>query len=477
MCMKINYHCLLHLFIVLHSPYVFSIYIKSGDAVNGLLTSTANVVWGVPMLLFYLSTAVMFTVKSKLFQLTKIHKWAGSTVIRILKPSGRKGTENGISQFGAFCSVLAACIGTGNIVGVATAISSGGAGAVFWMCLSAFFGMATSYAENTLGIRYRRKEMGKQRGGAFMYMEHGVKMPNLAKSYAALCLFSSLGSGNMTQANSVSESLLNAFNIPKIITGFAVSVICLLIIKGGVKRIAKINEVVVPAMSIGFLTLSFWIIIKNRRKLPNCFKDIFTKSFAKKSGTAFSGVTAMRYGVARGVFSNEAGIGSSTIIHAEDELSTETEQGYLGAFEVFVDTILLCTITAVSILVSGAFTENSTLFGAELSIAAYAALGEWGKKGIAVLTAVFGFASLVGWSFYGEKSGEIIFSERISKIYKYVYCTISLFGCISSPKLIWALSDITNGLMALPNLFSIIILRNEVNWERKIKNEGVSKLG
>lgn len=429
------------------------------------------------MLLFYLSTAIMFTAKGKLFQLTKIHKWAGGTIIRMLKPSGRKGTKNGISQFGAFCSVLAACIGTGNIVGVATAISSGGAGSVFWMCLSAFFGMATSYAENSLGIKYRIKEGGKLKGGAFMYMEYGVKMPYLAKSYAGLCLFSSLGSGNMTQANSVSESLLNAFNIPKIITGIAVSVICLLIIKGGVKRISKINEIVVPLMSIGFLALSFLTLIKNRQKLPTCFKDIFTKAFMKKSGSAFSGITAMRFGVARGVFSNEAGIGSSTIIHAEDERSTETEQGYLGAFEVFVDTILLCTITALSILVSGVFTENSTLFGAELSIASYAALGEWGKKGIAVLTAVFGFMSLVGWSFYGEKSGEVIFGERISKIYKYIYCVISFFGCISSPKLIWALSDITNGLMALPNLFSLIILRDEVKWERKIKTEVFSESG
>lgn len=429
------------------------------------------------MLLFYLSTAIMFTAKGKLFQLTKIHKWAGGTIIRMLKPSGRKGTKNGISQFGAFCSVLAACIGTGNIVGVATAISSGGAGSVFWMCLSAFFGMATSYAENSLGIKYRIKEGGKLKGGAFMYMEYGVKMPYLAKSYAGLCLFSSLGSGNMTQANSVSESLLNAFNIPKIITGIAVSVICLLIIKGGVKRISKINEIVVPLMSIGFLALSFLTLIKNRQKLPTCFKDIFTKAFMKKSGSAFSGITAMRFGVARGVFSNEAGIGSSTIIHAEDERSTETEQGYLGAFEVFVDTILLCTITALSILVSGVFTENSTLFGAELSIASYATLGEWGKKGIAVLTAVFGFMSLVGWSFYGEKSGEVIFGERISKIYKYIYCVISFFGCISSPKLIWALSDITNGLMALPNLFSLIILRDEVKWERKIKTEVFSESG
>lgn len=427
------------------------------------------------MLLFYLSAAVMFTVQGKLFQLTKIHKWAGGTMARMLRPSGRKETENGISQFGAFCSVLAACIGTGNIVGVATAISSGGAGSVFWMCLSAFFGMATSYAENTLGIRYRRKEAGKLKGGAFMYIEHGVKMPYLAKSYAGLCLFSSLGSGNMTQANSVSESLLSAFNIPKIVTGVFVSIVCLLIIKGGVKRIAKINEYVVPAMSAGFLILSFWTLIKNRQKLPECSKAIFTKAFAKKGGASFSGVTAMRYGVTRGVFSNEAGIGSSTIIHAEDELSTEIQQGYLGAFEVFVDTILLCTITALSILVSGVFTESSTLFGAELSIAAYATLGEWGKKGIAILTAVFGFASLVGWSFYGEKSGEVIFGEKISKVYKYIYCVVSLFGCISSPKLIWALSDITNGLMALPNLFSIITLRNEVKWEKKIRNEDVSK--
>lgn len=425
------------------------------------------------MLAFYLFVALMFTVKSRLFQLTDINRWMGGTLARLFKPQGRKKTTNGISQFGAFCSVLAACIGTGNIVGVASAISSGGAGSVFWMCLSAFLGMATSYAENMLGIRYRRTENGKLKGGAFMYMGHGVKMPLLAKSYAGLCLFSSLGSGNMTQANSISESLYEGFGIPKAMTGLVAAAVCLLIIKGGVKRIAKINECAVPAMSAGFLFLSLWMFVKNRSRLLPCCANIMTQAFSKKSRSKFSGMTAMRYGIARGVFSNEAGIGSSTIIHAEDETSTETEQGYLGAFEVFIDTILLCTITALSILISGVWNVNSELFGAELSIAAYASLGDWGKKGISLLTAVFGFASLVGWSFYGQKSGEVIFGEKLSIIYKYLYCIIAFFGCIISPRIIWSLSDVTNGLMAVPNLFSLIVLRNEVEWEKKIKTSSV----
>ncbi|MGI6746244.1 MAG: alanine/glycine:cation symporter family protein [Acutalibacteraceae bacterium] len=441
---------------------------------NGILNSAANVVWGTPMLLFYLSAAVMFTIKSRLFQLTGINRWMSGTLLRFFKPQKSEKTGNGISQFGAFCSVLAACIGTGNIVGVASAIASGGAGTVFWMCLSAFLGMATSYAENSLGIKYRRKVSGKVKGGAFMYMHDGVKMPGLAKAYAGLCLFSSLGSGNMTQANSVSESLFRGFGIPQAVTGIAVAAICFLIIRGGVKRIAKINEYAVPAMSLGFLSLSLWILLKNRKNLLPCSINIINGAFKKGDKNKFSGKTAMRYGIARGVFSNEAGIGSSTIIHAEDEASSATDQGCLGAFEVFTDTILLCTITALSILVSGVWNEGSRLFGAELSIAAYASVGEWGKKGIALLTAVFGFASLVGWSFYGEKSREEIFKERFSEMYKYLYCSVAFLGCISSPKIIWSLSDITNGLMALPNLFSVISLRNEVSWEKKIRRTGAS---
>lgn len=458
-----------------HSSFHRRIYInEAGDTVNNFISSAANVVWGIPMLVFYLSAALMFTVKSGLFQITGINRWMGGTLARLFKPGAKKSSKNGISRFGAFCSVLAACIGTGNIVGVASAIASAGAGAVFWMCLSAFLGMATSYAENMLGIRYRRTVSGKVKGGAFAYMEYGVKMPLLAKAYAALCLFSSLGSGNMTQANSVSESLYTGFGIPKAATGLAAAAVCLIIIKGGVKRIAKINEYAVPAMSAVFLALSLWVLVKNRSSLLPCCAGIMTKAFAPKNENGFSARTAMRYGIARGVFSNEAGIGSSTIIHAEDEASTETDQGYLGAFEVFTDTIFLCTLTALCILVSGEWSEGSALFGAELSVAAYAVVGEAGKKGIALLTAVFGFASLVGWSFYGEKSGEALFGEKISGIYKYLYCAVSFIGCICSPKIIWSLSDITSGLMAVPNLFSIIILRNEVVWENKIRSEGVS---
>ncbi len=427
------------------------------------------------MLVFYLSAALLFTFKGRLFQIFGMKRWLGKTVGRLFYQSAYQKGNDGISQAGAFCSVLAACIGTGNIVGVASAIASGGPGAVFWMVLSAFFGMATAYAENMLGIRYRHiGQNGTVQGGAFMYMEHGVGMPGMSKIYAGLCLFSSLGSGNMTQANSVSESLYSGFSIPRPLVAIVCAALCLLIMKGGVKRIAKLNEYVVPAMGLGFLVLSACLLLKNKSKILPCSADIFREAFQKKGGV-FSGASAMRYGVARGVFSNEAGLGTSTILHAENQTASAPEQGYWGAFEVFCDTILLCGITALCLLVSGAFSAESPLFGAELSIAAYATLGQWGQKGIALLTAVFGLASLIGWSFYGEKSSERLFSKKRFGAFLYFYAAVAFIGCVTSPKLIWSLADITSGLMAVPNLFSLIVLRNEIEWERKIKTSDASR--
>ena len=436
-----------------------------------ILNAIGSVVWGAPMLLFFLGVAAYFTFKSGFFQIRGIKVWAGATVGSFFSKSAEKKQEKGISRFGAFCSVLAACIGTGNIVGVATAIYSGGAGAVFW--ISAVFAMMTAYAENWLGIKYKsRNKFGETAGGAFRYMENGVKMGGMAKVYAVLCLFSTLGMGDMAQANSVTSSLESEFGISKYITGAFMTVLCFLVIKGGVKRISKFSEITVPFMSAAYLLLSGAVLFINRAEIPASFALIFKEAFSLKALGGFGMFKAMRYGISRGVFSNEAGLGSSTLIHSETENSSPEEQGMWAMFEVFCDTVFLCTVMALVILVSKAPAE---LYGAKLSIAAYSCLGEIGKKGIALLTAVFAFASLAGCSFYGEKSAQYLFGKRAKGVYKTVFLMLSFFGGISAPKIIWAAADIFNGLMAVPNLFSLVVLRKEVEYPKSPKRRTESK--
>ena len=430
----------------------------------GILTAASGVVWGVPMLVFYLVSGVMFTVRCRFIQFTGVREWLFGTLGSVFgKNRRREKSLNGISQYGAFCSVLAACIGTGNIVGVATAIASGGPGCVFWMWASALLGMATSYSENFLGIKYRAAGAdGRVTGGALAYMERGMGMPGLANGYAVLLVMSSLGTGNMTQANSVSEALYSGFGVPVKLTAIIMSLLCLVAILGGVKRIAKLSEAVVPLMCGAFLVLSFAVIFTCRTELPACVRDIFREAFTLKGLYGFGCYKAMRFGVARGVFSNEAGVGTSTFMHSEAESNNPREQGLWGMFEVFCDTIFLCTVTALAILVTGK-NKGTALYGAALSVECYGVIGAIGRKGIALLTAVFAFASLVGWSVYGEKSGEYLLKRKISLPYKLLYSAVAFLGCITSPRLIWSAADVTSGLMALPNLFSVVGLRKQVD--------------
>ena len=440
---------------------------------SGFIEALGGVIWGAPMLTFFLFIGIYFTFKSGFFQIRGIKKIYNTTLKTIFK--NNEATENGISQFGAFCSVLAACIGTGKIVGVATAIYSGGPGSVFWMCISAFISMMTAYSENYLGMKYRfRNKYGKISGGAFQYIEKGVKMKGLAKMYAVFCLLSTLGMGNMAQANSVGASIKTGFNIPTFITGIIAVVICFFVIRKGVKGISKLSEFLVPIMSISYLFLSFGVLFIFKDRIIPMITLIFKEAFSLKALNGFGIFKAMRYGISRGVFSNEAGLGSSTIIHAEAENTTPEKQGMWAMFEVFFDTVFLCTIMALVILVSGSFIPDGELYGAELSVASYGVLGELGKKGIAILTAVFSFASLISCSFYGEKSTEYLFTHRAIKPYKALYLILALIGFIASPQIIWSIADIFNGLMAVPNLFALFIFRNEVefpnNTHRKKRN-------
>ncbi len=427
---------------------------------EGFLSAVGSVVWGAPMLLIFIFTALRFSFNSRFFQIRGLLKMLKSTIGKMFS----KTESNGISQFGAFCSVLGACIGTGNIVGVATAIYSGGAGTVFWMWISALLSMMTAYAENFLGVQYRRKDKyGILQGGAFSYIEHGIKMKGLAKVYAFFSLFSAIGMGNLTQSNSVSESLVIGFDANKYIIGLVISSLCFIIISGGVKRIAKFGTVTVPFMTVAYLFLSFWVLIKFKDNIIPCLLLIFKEAFSLKAINGYGMFKAMRYGISRGVFSNEAGLGSSTLIHAESNNQKGEIQGMWAMLEVFIDTVFLCTITALVILVS-TNASHSNLYGADLSIAAYSSIGEIGRKGIALLTAVFAFTSLSSCSFYGEKSFSYLFSKKYIKLYKSAYIILVFIGSINPPKIIWEFADICNGLMAIPNLFAINCLGKEVEY-------------
>ena len=427
------------------------------------LNAVGSVVWGPPMLFIFIFTALRFSFSSRFFQIRGFFTMIKETLFKMFS----KTENNGISQFGAFCSVLGACIGTGNIVGVATAIYSGGPGTVFWMWISAILSMMTAYSENYLGVSYRRKDKyGVMQGGAFFYIEKGIKMKGLAKVYAFFSLFSVIGMGNLAQSNSVSESLFSGFNANKYVVGFISAFLCFIIISGSVERISKFGTFIVPVMTFTYLILSFMVLVKFRANIIPAASLVFKEAFSLKAINGFGMFKAMRYGVSRGVFSNEAGLGSSTLIHAESNNQKGETQGMWAMLEVFIDTVFLCTITALVILVNKN-NFSSQLYGADLSIAAYSTIGEIGRKGIAILTAVFAFTSLSSCSFYGEKSFAYLFGKKHINLYKAFYILLIFIGSINPPKIIWEFSDICNGLMAIPNLFAINCLGKEVEYPKK----------
>lgn len=429
---------------------------------QSFFNSVSSVIWGLPMLVFFLFTAIKLTIKGKFFQFFNLKTIFKETLGKIFK----KGKTDGISDFSVFCSVLGACIGTGNIVGVATAIYSGGPGTVFWMILSAVFSMMTAYSENYLGILYKRKDRyGNLSGGAFSYIENGLKMKTLAKVYAFLSLMSVMGMGNMTQSNSIADSLKNSFEIPPIITGVAIAFLCVIIVNGGIKFIAKLQTFLVPVMTLFFFVLSVMIIIKYKQNILPCIVIIIKEAFSIKSIRGFGLYKAAKFGISRGVFSNEAGLGSSTILHAQSKDSDGVNQGLWAMVEIFVDTVVMCSVTAIVLLVSTNYNENN-LYGAELSAFSYSAIGEFGKKGIGLLTAIFAFSSLSSCCFYGEKSYEYAFNKKTLPLYKCLYVILSFIGCTKSPELIWSFADICNGLMAIPNLFALNLLNKEIEFPR-----------
>ena len=458
------------------------VFLKSVETVNGAVN---GFVWGIPMLILLVGTGVLMTVLTKAFQVTHFAHWMKNTVGGIFRDksvTAHTGKEDrSISQFQSLCTALAATIGTGNIAGVATAIASGGPGAIFWMWIVAVFGMMTNYAENVLGIFYRIKnENGQWSGGAMYYLREGLGSRKncktigmvLAVLFSCFCVLASFGIGNMSQINSIASNMNNAFHIPPVVTGAVLLVLAALVIVGGLKRIAAVAEKLVPFMAIAYVLGALVIVLYNAGQIGAAFASIFKGAFAMKAvggGIVGSGVKlAVTWGMKRGVFSNEAGLGSSVMVHSCSNVKEPVQQGMWGIFEVFTDTIVVCTLTALALLTSGLVDLNTgaVLSGAEKSaLVAEAFNGTFGQAGtafIAVAILLFAFSTVLGWSHYGATAFEYLFGTKATIAYKVVFVAFILVGATMKLDLAWDISDTFNGLMAIPNLIGVLSLSGVV---------------
>lgn len=448
------------------------------EQVNSVIN---NFVWGVPMLILLVGTGILMTILTKCFQITHIGHWFKNTLgsiftdKKVTKHTG-KG-DKAISQFQSLCTALAATIGTGNIVGVATAIILGGPGSIFWMWVVSFFGMMTNYSENVLGIYYRKKnKLGEWTGGAMYYLRDGVGAKKhckklgavLAVLFSIFCLMASFGIGNMSQINSIAGNMESAFNVPPLVTGIVLMIVVGLVVIGGLKRIANVTEKIVPFMAILYVAGALVVCIANIDQTGAVFTSIFKGAFGLKAvggGVVGSGIQmALTWGMKRGVFSNEAGLGSSVMVHSSSNVKEPVRQGMWGIFEVFADTIVVCTLTAFVILSSGlvdlqtgemiSTSEGSALVGEAFSTV----FGSFGPAFIAVAILLFAFSTVLGWSHYGSTAFEYLFGTKFKIIYKVVFVVFIVFGATMDLSLAWDLSDTFNGLMAIPNLIGVLVL-------------------
>lgn len=432
-----------------------------------LIHSAHSLVWGPVLLAAFLGAGLWFTCGSGFFQVRRFGLWQRRTFFTLFRRGKAEGGGKAISQLQAMTTALAASLGTGNIVGVAGALIVGGPGAIFWMWISAMLGMMTSFAENALGIRYRsRGEDGSYSGGPMAYMEHGLGFRWMAVLFAVFCTMASFGIGNMTQGNSAATALESQFGLPPAVCGLIFAVLFAAVSTGGITRIARVTEKLIPFLAVGYLAAGAVIILFNYRRIIPSLAAIVSNAFDWRSAAGgFFGsamMRALRCGTARGVFSNEAGMGSAVFAHCAAENGNPAEQGMWGMFEVFADTIVMCTVTALVILTSGVPFDSAT-DPAALSTQAFSTLfGRAGGGFVAAGVTLFAFATLTGWSYFGEQSAAYLFGPRAVKLYRVLFTALVFVGCVTKPALAWELSDLFNGLMAVPNLIAILSLSGEV---------------
>jgi len=427
-----------------------------------------GIVWGPPFMVLLIGTGLILTIRLGFFQFTHLgYSWK-QTFGRFF---GKEVEEEGgaITSFQAISSAMAATIGVGNIAGVSTALFLGGPGAVFWMWISALVGMATKFGEASLGVKYRHiDEEGNVQGGVMYYIEKGLgsSWKWLAVLYAFLAGIAALGIGNMVQANTMASALNEGFNVPFAVTGVAAIVLVGAVILGGIKRIALTAEKIVPFMTVVYVVGAVIILILNVNRIPAAFGDIFYYAFNPRAGAGgvIGWTIAMRYGFARGIFSNEAGLGAASIVHAQAK-NTPTRQGMWGIWEVFIDTIIVCTMTALVVLVTGVIDSGAT--GAALASSAFST-GLPGPGGHIVLLGLtlFSYTTMLTWCFYGEKSWEYIFGKGIVLPYRLIFLGFLFVGAVGGLTLIWDIADTLNGLMAAPNLIALLVLSGVLMKEK-----------
>lgn len=431
------------------------------------IEQASDILWNSLLLFLLVGTGVFFTIRLRGVQLRRfgegVHRVFGNFTLR-----GKKADDQGMSSFQALATAIAAQVGTGNITGCATALVSGGPGALFWVWVSAFFGMATIYAEAVLAQRYRTTVNGKVTGGPAYYIRAAFKGTFgkvLAGVFSVLIILALGFMGNMVQSNSIGDAFHNAFGMSHLAVGIVVAVIAAFIFLGGVQRIAAVTEKIVPIMAAFYIVGCVVILVMNYKTLPNAFTQIFVLAFnpqAMAGGVA--GVTvqqAMRFGVARGLFSNEAGMGSTPHAHALAKVNHPREQGAVAILGVFIDTFVVLTLTGLVLITSGLIPEGLT--GTSLTQAAFSqAFGGFGPVFIAICMFFFAFSTIIGWYFFGQSNFKALFGEKALPVYSVIVVVFILVGSTLKVDLVWAMADFFNGLMAVPNLLALLALSGVV---------------
>ena len=441
-------------------------------------TAVNNFIWGVPAMVCIFGVGLYLSIRTNFLQIRKFPYAIKTTLGRIFRK--RDASDGAITPFQAVCTALAATVGTGNIAGVAGAIAIGGPGAIFWMWVSALFGMCTKYAEVTLAVHYREiNANGELVGGPMYYIKNGLskKWHWLAYLFAAFGVLTVFGTGNATQVNTITtainSALLNynvisesAVSTSNLIIGIIIAILIAMILLGGIKRIGHVTEKLVPFMALLYILLGLGVILLNIQNVPSVFASIFRGAFQPRAvtgGIVLSMFTSLKKGVSRGIFSNEAGLGTGSIAHACADTKKPVKQGMFGIFEVFTDTIVICTLTALVILCSGVAVDYGKAAGAELTILGFTSTyGSWVSIFTAIAMCCFAFSTAVGWGLYGARCIEFLFSEKVIKPFMVIYSLVAILGATANLGLMWSIAETFNGLMAIPNLIALFLLSGTV---------------
>lgn len=448
------------------------------ETIKQINSSVNNFVWGVPAMICIIGVGLLLTIRTRFLQFRKFGYTFKVTVGRMF--SKKEASDGSVTPFQAVCTALAATVGTGNIAGVAGAIAIGGPGAVFWMWISALLGMCTKFSEVTLAVHFREKNKeGDWVGGPMYYIKNGLgpRWRWLAILFSALGVLTVFGTGNATQVNTITTAVdsallnynvlsRNQLSVFNLILGIVIALLVAMVLLGGIKRIGKVTEKLVPFMALMYLILAIGVILLNIDRVPAVFASIFESAFTPASvtgGAIGSMFLSMKKGVSRGIFSNEAGLGTGSIAHAAADTQDPIKQGFFGIFEVFTDTIVICTMTALVILCSGVPVNYGVDAGAELTIQGFTSTyGSWVSIFTAVALCCFAFSTIIGWGLYGTRCIEFIFGSRVNKPFMLVYSLVAILGATVDLGLLWSIADTFNGLMSIPNLIALFLLSGTV---------------